>query len=287
MIPLVCSFFHSHDIRRITSPNALRTRLKLPPNTHVMKMPVTRQTVETLPCKYPVCQTYRGDWTLVVCRGPASSQPKEHCCKRCSWQSCFHGMLTDVLDHLPWPVHACGQTTSPISWWSWCGVCCACMAQQCSCWPQSGPIVRKGGPLRWDACIGHSFSYWLQSSQFRQSCCRWRSLCRKSSVGARSQGESQFAKSRDASRRCDVLLQPTMWIALLQSSRWEWNKRFVQFCITENHLCDAMHFTAICALLAEIHCAVGHNAGMTASAMPRCGELRGEWNMHHAVVVTV
>ena len=32
-------------------------------------------------------------------------------------------------------------------------------------------------------------------------------------------------------------------------------------------------FTAICALAAEIHCNVGHDAGFIASAMPRCGEL--------------
>ena len=34
----------------------------------------------------------------------------------------------------------------------------------------------------------------------------------------------------------------------------------------------AMHFIAICALAAEIHCDVGHDAGIIASAMPRCCE---------------
>ena len=33
-------------------------------------------------------------------------------------------------------------------------------------------------------------------------------------------------------------------------------------------------FTAICALAAEIHCDVGHDASITAIAMPRCGQLR-------------
>ena len=32
-------------------------------------------------------------------------------------------------------------------------------------------------------------------------------------------------------------------------------------------------FTAICALAAEIHCDVGHDASITALAMPRCGDL--------------
>ena len=45
-------------------------------------------------------------------------------------------------------------------------------------------------------------------------------------------------------------------------------------CVAENHLCDAMHFPAICALTAEIHCDVDHDASITAIAMPRCGELR-------------
>ena len=32
-------------------------------------------------------------------------------------------------------------------------------------------------------------------------------------------------------------------------------------------------FTAICALIAEIPCDVGHDASITAREMPRCGEL--------------
>ena len=32
-------------------------------------------------------------------------------------------------------------------------------------------------------------------------------------------------------------------------------------------------FTAICALAVEIHCDVGHDASIIASALPRCGEL--------------
>ena len=35
-----------------------------------------------------------------------------------------------------------------------------------------------------------------------------------------------------------------------------------------------MRFTAICALAVEIHCDLGHDASITAIAMPRCGELR-------------
>ena len=31
--------------------------------------------------------------------------------------------------------------------------------------------------------------------------------------------------------------------------------------------------TAICALAAEVHCDVSHDAGITATVMPRCGEL--------------
>ena len=41
-------------------------------------------------------------------------------------------------------------------------------------------------------------------------------------------------------------------------------------------------FTAICALAAEIHCDVGHDASIIAIAMPRCGELRfghPEWRL--------
>ena len=45
-------------------------------------------------------------------------------------------------------------------------------------------------------------------------------------------------------------------------------------CVAANHLCDAMHLPAICALTAEIHCDVDHDASITAIAMPRCGELR-------------
>ena len=33
-------------------------------------------------------------------------------------------------------------------------------------------------------------------------------------------------------------------------------------------------FVAICVLIAEIHCDVGHDASITAIAMLRCGELR-------------
>ena len=45
-------------------------------------------------------------------------------------------------------------------------------------------------------------------------------------------------------------------------------------CVAENHLCDAMRLTAICALAAEIHCDVGHDASITAITMARCDELR-------------
>ena len=45
-------------------------------------------------------------------------------------------------------------------------------------------------------------------------------------------------------------------------------------CDAENHLCGAMRFIPICALIAEIHCDIGHDASITAIAMPRCGELR-------------
>ena len=63
---------------------------------------------------------------------------------------------------------------------------------------------------------------------------------------------SKFAKSRNASLRCDVLLQPTMWIARCQGPRWDRKKRFVQCDVhRRNHLCDAMHhFTAFCTLTA-------------------------------------
>ena len=47
--------------------------------------------------------------------------------------------------------------------------------------------------------------------------------------------------------------------------------------ITKNHLCYARFiFVAICALAAEIHYDVGHDACVTASAMPRYGELSPE-----------
>ena len=39
-------------------------------------------------------------------------------------------------------------------------------------------------------------------------------------------------------------------------------------CTAENHLRDAMCFIAICALAAEIHCDVGNDANIAASAMP-------------------
>ena len=32
-------------------------------------------------------------------------------------------------------------------------------------------------------------------------------------------------------------------------------------------------FIAICTLAAEIHCEIGHDAGITARQMPRCGDL--------------
>ena len=48
---------------------------------------------------------------------------------------------------------------------------------------------------------------------------------------------------------------------------------FLQIGRGKNHLCGAF-VTAICALTAEIHCHVGHDAGIIASAMPRCIELK-------------
>ena len=56
---------------------------------------------------------------------------------------------------------------------------------------------------------------------------------------------AKFAKSRDASLQCDVLLQPTAWIARSQGYRLNQNKRFVQRYYAncrKDHLCDAMHF---------------------------------------------
>ena len=44
--------------------------------------------------------------------------------------------------------------------------------------------------------------------------------------------------------------------------------------VAENRTCDAMHFTAIYALAAEIHCDASHVARNTAIAIPRRGELR-------------
>ena len=38
-------------------------------------------------------------------------------------------------------------------------------------------------------------------------------------------------------------------------------------------------FTAICALTAEIHCDVGHDASIVAGAMPGCGELKSHGGM--------
>ena len=72
------------------------------------------------------------------------------------------------------------------------------------------------------------------------------------SLGEYSQ--SKFTKSRDASLRCDVLLQSTMWIARFQGSRWDPNQRFVQCDVHRRKSplqCDAFSSQLFGALDAE------------------------------------
>ena len=89
---------------------------------------------------------------------------------------------------------------------------------------------------------------------------------------------SKFAKSRDASLRCDVILQTTMRIVRFQGFRWDQKSDLCStMCIAEN--CNAFSLRIALSLRksAAMYATMQAAASITASAMPRCGGL--SWMM--------
>ena len=84
----------------------------------------------------------------------------------------------------------------------------------------------------------------------------------------KSLGKQPFPKKRGIKRFL-------MWIAWCQGPRWDRSKRFVQcdLCIAETTFAMRCIFTAICTLIAEIHCNAGRGGSIAPRPMPRCGEL--------------